>query len=105
MDRDAVGWTGNRRSSRHKLGGARRAGGDASRRWSDGLDTRDRHSTSPSGVGSSGRLFPRPSSARAGPSSDGVQRRIDPPRTLVRSAAVGLVLGSPEALEVLTASG
>lgn len=96
-----MGRTGNRGSPRRKLRGTRCTGGDTGGRWSDRLSAGDRDSTGSGGVGGSGRLFPRPSSARTGPSSNGVQRGINSPRTLVGCAVIGLVLGPPEALEVL----
>ena len=63
-----------------------------------------RHSTSGCVRGLSWRrLLPRPAASRSWSSRYGVQRRIYPPRALGRCAnGVGLVLGPPEALEVLS---
>ena len=57
------------------------------------------------GVGSSGGLFPGPSSPRTRASSDGVQGRVKTLGALAGDAVLGLVLGPAQALEVLAVAG
>jgi hypothetical protein len=100
---------GRRGNSGHK--GSRSPGSTGSTgrdtgRWCSGrLSARGRHCAGGGGGGSGRGLFPRPPSARTGPSSDGVQGRIDLPGIVAGHAIFSLILGSAKTLEVLAVQG